>query len=453
MKRLVTFVAVAAATLVVAPALQISPAAAGVSITVTEQRITTNPGDDYDPAISGDVVVYTGNRENNTDVYYARISTGTEVAVTQLPGAQELSDVSGDRIVYADLNEQPMVSIRDVFVYDLSTGTTTNLTGAPGAYASNPAIGGDLVAWEDTRDANVEIYAYNLSSGEERRVTTSLASDDMPAVFDGRIVFQTCDLGICDITVYDWASGLTKQITATADADERRPDLDGNTVVYDSYKDGERDIIAHDLNTGVERRLSMPGSQSNPNVSGDVVAFDDVSTGNYHVALWHLPTNTMLPLTNGAGGEYLNDIDGNRVVYTAQRENQLDIWLSTFTLDVTSPYQFNGFFVPVNNGNVVNLVKAGRAVPVKFSLTGDMGLDILAADSPSSQQITCDAAAPIDLIETTLTAGGSSLSYDPATDQYTYVWKTDQAWTGTCRQLTVTFNDGATHTALFRFAK
>jgi hypothetical protein len=33
----------------------------------------------------------------------------------------------------------------------------------------------------------------------------------------------------------------------------------------------------------------------------------------------------------------------------------------------------------------------------------------------------------------TATAGDSGLSYDAATDQYTYVWKTDKTWSGTCR--------------------
>jgi hypothetical protein len=44
-----------------------------------------------------------------------------------------------------------------------------------------------------------------------------------------------------------------------------------------------------------------------------------------------------------------------------------------------------------------------------------------------------DAAAPIDSVESTVTAGGSSLTYDPTRDQYTYVWKTEKAWAGQCR--------------------
>ena len=49
--------------------------------------------------------------------------------------------------------------------------------------------------------------------------------------------------------------------------------------------------------------------------------------------------------------------------------------------------------------------------------------------------------------------GGSSLSYDPAVDQYVYVWKSDKAWAGTCRRLDVTLKDGTQHIANFRFTK
>ncbi len=37
--------------------------------------------------------------------------------------------------------------------------------------------------------------------------------------------------------------------------------------------------------------------------------------------------------------------------------------------------------------------------------------------------------------------------------QYAYVWKTDNAWTGTCRQLVVGLKDGTTHSAWFNFVQ
>jgi uncharacterized repeat protein (TIGR03803 family) len=116
-------------------------------------------------------------------------------------------------------------------------------------------------------------------------------------------------------------------------------------------------------------------------------------------------------------------------------------------------FPFAGFFRPIENQPTLNSVKAGRAIPVKFSLGGDRGLAIMAADSPASRRITCDAGAPIGGVETTSSAGRSSLTYDAAAGQYVYVWNTDSAWANTCRRLIVTLVDGTSHTATFKFTR
>jgi photosystem II stability/assembly factor-like uncharacterized protein len=112
-------------------------------------------------------------------------------------------------------------------------------------------------------------------------------------------------------------------------------------------------------------------------------------------------------------------------------------------------YAWTGFFQPVDNGAVLNVTQAGSAIPVKFSLGGDQGLAIFAAGYPISSKIACTTGEAQDDIEQTVTAGQSSLSY--GSNQYTYVWKTDKAWAGTCRLLTVMLVDGSSHTASFKF--
>jgi hypothetical protein len=124
---------------------------------------------------------------------------------------------------------------------------------------------------------------------------------------------------------------------------------------------------------------------------------------------------------------------------------------SNCSFTVTVQYNFAGFFPPVANLPTLNVVQAGRGVPVKFSLSGNKGLGIFAAGSPSSGPIVCNSSDPATLLEEMVTAGGSSLSYDPVTDQYIYVWKTEPAWAGTCRQLVVQLNDGSIHRANFKF--
>jgi hypothetical protein len=115
-------------------------------------------------------------------------------------------------------------------------------------------------------------------------------------------------------------------------------------------------------------------------------------------------------------------------------------------------YNWNGFFQPIDNLPVLNKAKAGSAIPVKFSLSGFQGLNIFLAGYPVSTVTTCGSTTT-DTIETTVTAGSSSLSYDATSDQYNYVWKTDKSWAGTCRTLTVKLIDGTIHQANFNFTK
>jgi len=121
------------------------------------------------------------------------------------------------------------------------------------------------------------------------------------------------------------------------------------------------------------------------------------------------------------------------------------------TLNYAVVYDFSGFFQPIDNLPTLNSVNAGRAIPVRFSLNGDQGLAIFATGYPKSQVIACDSTASVDGIEVTVAAGSSSLSYDADPDQYTYVWKTEKSWAGTCRQLVVKLIDDTSYRANFKF--
>ena len=113
-------------------------------------------------------------------------------------------------------------------------------------------------------------------------------------------------------------------------------------------------------------------------------------------------------------------------------------------LNLAGPWRFGGFKGPVDPPPTVNTVKAGASVPVKFSLNGNRGLSIFAAGYPRVVLPPSCGSGTSDEIEQTVTAGGSSLTYDALTGLYTYVWKTQKAWAGSCRRLELKFSDGVT---------
>ncbi|MGC4113468.1 MAG: hypothetical protein QM765_02115 [Myxococcales bacterium] len=317
-------------TLVVVLATLTCSVASAQTLSGTESQVTNAAADQFDPAIAGSLVVYTDFSGVDADVWYTDLTTGLAHPVTTAPGDQQLTGVSDGRVVFTDWNTM------DVLVFDKATGVITNITNAAGSNSLDPAVSGTLVAWTDDRDGNAEIYAKDLQSGVERRITNDTLVDQSPAVGGSIIVWERCDGYACDVFAYDWSTGATRQLTATPSASERFPDVSGRTVVFQREQGTpvDKDLVAFNLDTGTEKVLAQTGDQENPHVSGDYVAYNDSASGVPHIGLWNLATGWTFQVTYGASGQYLNDIDDNRIVYSDNRAGTLDIWMYTFAVTV-----------------------------------------------------------------------------------------------------------------------
>jgi endonuclease/exonuclease/phosphatase family metal-dependent hydrolase len=230
----------------------------------------------------------------------------------------------------------------------------------------------------------------------------------------------------------------------------------------------QRHQQAQVVNDFVDSILAVDGS-ANVVVLGDINDFDFSDTvsilkgGVLNNLMDSLPANERYSYVFEGNSQVLDQIlvsDGLNIADPAFdpvhinaefADQQSDHDPSVTLIDFDDVWSFTGFLDPVDNGGVLNSVKAGQSVPVKFQLGGDRGLDILATGSPTSTKISCAGGAPIDPIEETATAGASGLQYDVATQTYTYVWKTQKAWSGTCRRFTLELDDGTLRTADFQF--
>ena len=183
----------------------------------------------------------------------------------------------------------------------------------------------------------------------------------------------------------------------------------------------------------------------NPTVSPNPVPLNGTATASPNA------TDALSGIASQSCGAVDTSTAGSHSVACTATDNAGNTANASASYQVAGGFNFVGFFQPVDNLPTVNVVNAGQSIPIKFSLGGNFGLNIFAAGSPVSVQIGCASGAPTNNIEETVTAGGSSLTYDAATDRYSYVWRTDRAWRGTCRQLQVRLTDGSTYVANFQF--
>ncbi len=123
----------------------------------------------------------------------------------------------------------------------------------------------------------------------------------------------------------------------------------------------------------------------------------------------------------------------------------------TFDFPPPGPYTFTGFFSPVVNLPAVHSASAGGAMPVKFSLNGFQGLDVIEPGYPMSQPMSCTTWQPIGSAVSISSTGG--LTYDASSDRYTITWKTAKTWSNSCRQFQMLLDDGTTHRFNVKFKK
>lgn len=247
------------------------------------------------------------------------------------------------------------------------------------------------------------------------------------------------------------------------DAEATSINTAGHVVGFSTVIEGVQHPFLWTPETGIQD-LGLPpgmteGQATAINDAGHIAvsaAVNDPQTGEYTPRAWLWVAGTWIDLGDGLGWSGAGALNEQHQVTgyglsPSTAANAAVRW--TVVPPRPSGYDFAGFFAPVDNLPAVNRVKAGSSVPVKFSLGGDRGLDIFAPGYPASQPIACDASAPLAAVEQTAAAGGSGLSYDPVSGQYTYVWKTERSWTGSCRRLTVRFDDGSEHSAEFNFTR
>ena len=144
---------------------------------------------------------------------------------------------------------------------------------------SNPRTGGNIIVYQDNKTnspgGNSNIWIWK--QGQDPIQLTSGSSEKINSATDGHtVVWQDNRNGNWDIYAYDLNSSREIQITKEK-ADQTNPDVDNGVVVWQDRRNGNWDIYAHDLNTEKEKAIMVaPGNQTEPRIrTGKIVWIDD----------------------------------------------------------------------------------------------------------------------------------------------------------------------------------
>jgi Tol biopolymer transport system component len=314
--------------------------------------IDNGPGDQTDPHVSGPVVAYTQRLSiSSSEIRYRDVLTGQAGVIPNEGGFDSSADVSGDTVVFTRTTGGNRVYRFNV----RKGGTAEELAPRTGADRRAVAIGKQTVAWQElgytAGSRPAEIFAYRMDPPAALTLLTDdLLLDKTPAVSaDGSaVVWVKCATSIdgCDV----WSARAVEggyevtQLTGT-EGEESTPDSNGEVAVYVISRtvNGvlESDIAWQPVGGGQARVLPLPGTDSNPNISGPLIAFEQKdssgTTSNVDVMLYDLRTQTYYRLTDTPESETLSDISVEpgglvRVVWAVRQDGELNVYAYVFRL-------------------------------------------------------------------------------------------------------------------------
>jgi beta propeller repeat protein len=277
---------------------------------------------------------------------------------------------------------------------------TTNTSGSNQIY---PAISGDWIVWADNRNDDgsdyIDIYAYNVVTGTEKRITPTESRANHPSISDNYVVYDDGRNGIdYDIFLANLITGTEWRITDDT-LNQRFPSISGNIIVWQDDRSDDSDIYLNGTSPGLETLLT-PDTQGTyqkfPVISGSKVIWEDCEdedcTGGGNVYMWDISTATIDNITPNGAKFFKSDpfpsiaIDNGRIVW--YRGN--DIYLNDTSKTTPQAEQVVNDNVPevlkmypsISGNNViwVDMRDSGRS-NIYLNLTSGPDIRITPADA------------------------------------------------------------------------
>lgn len=264
-------------------------------------------GDQTDPSIDGQYVVYAGPASGGggADVFLYDTVTGAVRVVAGGAGDQHAPDLWSSTAISL---EPEGVVIRELDPERI-------LRAAAGDVAANaPAVGAEVAAWEIGPAGARDVRVCRYRAGEEYTMSapdgSALIGDQLaPAVWGG-LVGYVDGRAQGAAMLHDSATRTARRIcegTVTGLSIGH----DGAEVVVAVARaapEHDADVEVYDAGGGLRAALRVPGVQQNPHLARDWVAFEDVSTSVSQVVLWNWTTGLVFVPHPTRTQQTLNDL-------------------------------------------------------------------------------------------------------------------------------------------------
>lgn len=202
-----------------------------------------------------------------------------EMEICTDPNAQRNPDIEDNFIVWQDNRNGDW----DIYAYDLKRHAEYAICTADGNQ-TNPSVGfgnilyEPIIAWQDDRNGNNDIYGYklidpyfDLAIGTEIEICSDPCDQQNPISMGNYVCWQDCRNGNWDIYGKSYENDMEPNefIICDDSSDQINPAADWYYVAWQDNRGGDWDIYGFDLDDQNEVAVcTEDGNQTNPSCSG-----------------------------------------------------------------------------------------------------------------------------------------------------------------------------------------
>lgn len=257
------------------------------------------------------------------------VLAGTETLITtNTSGSNQIYPaISGDWIVWADDRNDDGSGYTDIYAYNVVTGTEKRIT-PEGSIANHPSISDNYVVYDDGRNTNdYDIFLANLNTGTEWRLTDDTHHQQFPSISGNIIVWQDDRFEDSDIFRNGTLPGqeilLTPDTTGTY---QTFPVISGSKVIWEDDRNGGNDIYMNDTTLGDLYLVSPNGATF---FQSDL--FPSIAIDNGHI-VWYrgndIYLNDTSQITPQAEQVVNDNVPGAQKMYPSISGNNV-VWVDT----------------------------------------------------------------------------------------------------------------------------
>jgi TolB protein len=361
-------------------------------------QVTTDAGNQMNPAIHKSVIVWEDDRNGNLDIYALTRGTGREFQVTTDGNNQYSPAAYNDIIVWTDERN----GNQDIYGYNLSTDQEFQLT-TDGTNQMDPVLYENTVVWADNRNGNYDIYGIDLRVLEEFSITTHESNQIHPDISSGIVVWQDYRNGNWDIYGYNLLTGQGFQITFDAQ-NQTDPALYADIVVWEDYRNGNSDIYGFNRLQNQEFPITTDASnQVAPDIHNNMVVWEDDRNGNYDIYGYDLLMSEEVTVVAAPGLQQNPALYEGYIVWEDTRNDNYDIYGYTASA-------LAALTVLVTDVNGAPVFQAAVSVGPYTGVTDETGAAVITGISPGTYTITVSAAGYQETSKDVHVTGDESLT-------------------------------------------